>query len=84
MYARTATNRAGHQIADLGTVRAVLAAINRGIVAESARAATLAAVYKLRRHETCGRKNNGHPCTMPAGSSCPDCGPSCHSMPEGA
>lgn len=23
---------------------------------------------------TCGRKNNGIPCTMPAGSECPDCG----------
>ncbi len=32
----------------------------------------------------CGRINNGHTCTMPAGSSCPDCGPSCHSVPEGA
>jgi hypothetical protein len=32
----------------------------------------------------CGRINSGHVCTMPAGSSCPDCGPSCHSVPEGA
>jgi hypothetical protein len=23
---------------------------------------------------TCGKKNNGIPCTMPAGSQCPDCG----------
>lgn len=23
---------------------------------------------------TCGKHNDGHPCTMPAGSSCPDCG----------
>ncbi len=41
---------------------------------------------QLRAHVKgqCGRINNGHTCTMPAGSSCPDCGPSCHSVPEGA
>ncbi len=32
----------------------------------------------------CGRINSGHACTMPAGSKCPDCGPSCHDVPEGA
>lgn len=31
----------------------------------------------------CGKINDGNACTMPAGSTCPDCGPSCHSVPEG-
>lgn len=34
--------------------------------------------------DQCGRVNSGHACTMPAGSKCPDCGPGCHSVPEGA
>jgi hypothetical protein len=31
----------------------------------------------------CGRINGGHPCTLPAGSNCPDC-KAIHDVPEGS
>jgi hypothetical protein len=31
----------------------------------------------------CGRINGGHPCTLPAGSHCPDC-KAIHDVPEGS
>lgn len=33
---------------------------------------------------TCGKVCNGVPCSMPAGSVCPDCGPAVHDVPEGS
>lgn len=32
----------------------------------------------------CGRVFDGYPCTMPAGTKCPDCGPAVHDVPEGS
>lgn len=32
----------------------------------------------------CGKVNSGHPCSMPAGSRCPDCGLALHDLPEGS
>jgi hypothetical protein len=32
----------------------------------------------------CGRIYSGHMCKQPKGSKCPDCGPACHYVPEGA
>lgn len=53
---------------------------------ETATGLALPALAALRERvgPTCGRVFNGHACGMPAGSSCPDCGPAVHDFPEGS
>lgn len=52
-------------------------------LAEQFKAAGVALSYAKKFEAKCGRINDGHACTMPAGSKCPDCGLSCHSIGGG-
>lgn len=40
--------------------------------------------HALSQPGICGRVSNGYACTMPAGSSCPDCGRCLVDVPEGS